>query len=286
MRFLLEADGDPFAAARAARDAGLDGVLFAETAACRAPLVVVAAVAPVVAGILLAAEVTLGDRHPIEVAEEAAVTDLVAGGRLIVVAKPARDDTFGEALDLLRTCWAARPFAFDGPTWRVPARLPRNEHNLEDRVRVTPAPLQSRLELWTAGEWPDETRALGHLAPAPRDAVRDLTSAPRDAAPDLAPAPRDAAPDLAAGWARAEAAVGPALIGAPRARRHRFSPRLVDELRAGRAAFGQDWAVVRAAAADAVGIGADVRPLVQLDRLPAGIEAHWALRYDQPIGSF
>ena len=48
--------------------------------------------------------------------------------------------------------------------------------------------------------------------------------------------------------------------------------------------FG-NWAVVRATAAEAARIGADFRPLVQLDRLPAGIEAHWALRYDQPIGS-
>jgi alkanesulfonate monooxygenase SsuD/methylene tetrahydromethanopterin reductase-like flavin-dependent oxidoreductase (luciferase family) len=160
MRFLLEAAGDPFDAARAARDAGLDGVLFGE-------LLVAAAVAPSVDGILLAAEVPLGDRHPIEVAEEAAVTDLIACGRLIVVAKPV-DDTFAEALDLLRACWAARPFTFDGPTWRVPARLPQNQHNVEDRVRVTPAPLQPRLELWTAGPEPDPARALGHLAPQVR----------------------------------------------------------------------------------------------------------------------
>lgn len=263
MRFLLEPlDGeDVFAAGRAARDAGLDGVLFAATTALPAPLLVAAAVAPVVDGILLAAEVPLGDRHPIEVAEEAAVTDLAAAGRLIMVARPAgHETTFGEALDLLRTAWAARPFAFEGATWRVPARLPQNEHNLEERVRVTPAPLQPRLDLWTAGAAPDAARALGHLA--------------------------DHADGLAEAWARAEATLGPALIGAPRARRHVFSPGLVDELRAGRAAFGQDWAVVRASVADAARIGAEVRPHVQLDRLPAAIEAHWRLRYDQPIGSF
>jgi alkanesulfonate monooxygenase SsuD/methylene tetrahydromethanopterin reductase-like flavin-dependent oxidoreductase (luciferase family) len=257
MRFLLEAEGDPFEAARAARSAGLDGVLFAETEAFPAPLVVAAAVAPVVDGILLAAEVSLGDRHPIEVAEEAAVTDLASGGRLIVVAKPV-NDAFGEALDLLRMCWAARPFAFEGPTWCVPARLPQNEHNLEDRVRVTPAPLQSRLELWTAGESPDPHRALGHLAAA----------------------------SPGAGWARAEASLGRALIGVPRARRHVFGSGLVEELLAGRAGFGQDWAVVRASAADAAAIGTEVRPRVQLDRLPEGLEAHWALRRDQPIGRF
>ena len=261
MRFLLEPVGDELEAARAARDAGLDGVLLAPTPSLPAPLVVAAALAPVVDGILIAAEVSLGDRHPIEVAEEAAVCDLIAAGRLIVVARPAVTETFGEALDLLRTAWAARPFDFAGPTWRVPARLPQNEHNLEHRVRVTPAPLQPRLELWTAGKTPDGERALGHLAGT------DLNG-------------------LGEAWARAERALGPALIGVPRARRHDFSPRLIEELRAGRAAFGQDWAVVRATAAEAIRIGADVRPLVQLDRLPPGIEAHWALRYDQPIGSF
>jgi hypothetical protein len=276
MRFLLEAEGDPFAAARAARAAGLDGVLFAETAEWPAPLVLAAAVAPVVDGILLAAEVSLGDRHPIEVAEEAAVTDLVAGGRLIVVAKPV-NDAFGEALDLLRTCWAARPFATAGPTWHVPAGLPRNEHNLEERVRVTPAPLQARLELWTAGPEPDAQRGLGHLAAAFGEGA---AASARAAAADPASA------RLATAWTRAEAALGPALIGAPRARRHVLSPRLVGELREGRAAFGQDWAVVRGTAADAAHLGADVRPHVQIDRLPAGIEAHWALRNDQPLGSF
>jgi alkanesulfonate monooxygenase SsuD/methylene tetrahydromethanopterin reductase-like flavin-dependent oxidoreductase (luciferase family) len=93
MRFLLEpagVDGLPAAleAAHAARAAGLDGLLLSRSAALPAPLVVAAAVGPAVADILIAAEVTLGDRHPVELAEEAAVTDLAAGGRLVLVAAP------------------------------------------------------------------------------------------------------------------------------------------------------------------------------------------------------
>jgi alkanesulfonate monooxygenase SsuD/methylene tetrahydromethanopterin reductase-like flavin-dependent oxidoreductase (luciferase family) len=258
MRFLLEPPdldglGAALDAAGAARDAGLDGILFAATTALPAPLIVAAAVAAAVPGILVGAEVTLGDRHPIEVAEEAAVTDLVAAGRLLLVVAPAagQADAFAEALDLLRHGLAARPFRFRGEHWTVPARLPQNEHNLEERVRVTPAPLQPRLELWTSGAGPDAARALGHLAGAHEDP--------------------------AAAWRAAEAALGPALIGAPRARRHDYAGAngLVDALRAGRRAFGQDWAVVRAPAALALEIGREVRPRVQLDRLPAGLEDHW-----------
>jgi hypothetical protein len=263
MRFLLEPEDvatldAAVAAGRAARDAGLDGVLLRPSPALPAPLVVAAALAPAVDGILIAAEVPLGDRHPIEVAEEAAVTDLAAAGRLVLVATPAPgcEAVFGEALDLLRTAATARPFRFEGERWTVPARLPQNEHNLEDRTRVTPAPLQPRLEVWTSGAaGPDPRRALGHLAPAAADPS-----------------------ELCAAWARAEAALGPALIGAPRARRHDVADpaALIAALRAGRLAFGQDWAVVRAPSARAARIGREVRPHVQLDRLPPGLEDHWA----------
>lgn len=264
MRFLLEpADvddlGSAIAAARAARDAGLDGLLLAPSRPLPAPLVVAAALATEVDGILLGVEVPLGDRHPIEVAEEAAVTDLAAGGRLVLAATPApgHEAVFGEALDLLRSALAARPFAFVGERWTVPARLPQNRHNVEDRVCVTPAPLQPRLELWTsgAGAGPDELRALGHFAPAGGDLS-----------------------ELASAWERAERALGPAAIGAPRARRHVYDgpAPLVAALRAGRRAFGQDWAAVRAPAEAALEIGREVRPRVQLDRLPPGLEEHWA----------
>jgi acyl-CoA synthetase (AMP-forming)/AMP-acid ligase II len=246
MRFLLDPPDlagldDALTAARAARDAGLDGVYLTATPQLPAPLIVAAAIAPAVDGLLIAAEVELGDRHPIELAEEAAVADLVAAGRLILVVAGAD----GETLDLLRHAFAARPFSFEGTRWRVPARLPHNEHNLEARVRVTPAPLQPRLELWTAGGEPDAQRALGPVA------------------------------DGAVSWGRAEAALGPALIGVPRGRRHVLDDDLVDALRDGRRQFGQDWALVRAPAADASRIGREIRPRVQLDRLPDGLEEHW-----------
>ena len=167
MRFLLEqraADGlDALVGlATAAHAAGLDGVLVEE-------LVSASAVAARVDEILVAAEVELGVRHPLEVAEEAAVTDLVAGGRLVLVVRPAAgaDERFAEELDVVRHALAARPFRFEGDALQVPANLPQNVHLPEHRVRVTPAPAQVRLEVWGAGAAARRTtleRALGHLA--------------------------------------------------------------------------------------------------------------------------
>ena len=172
MRFLLEcADAasldDLVAAGEAAHREGLDGVLLVATEVLPAPLVAAAALAARVPDIRLAVEETLGDRHPLELAEETAVVDVASGGRALLVVRPAvgREAVFGEALDLLRHCFAAAPFRVEGPEWHVPANLEQNVHNLERRVRMTPAPVQPRLELWTSGAGRSEgaRRGLGHL---------------------------------------------------------------------------------------------------------------------------
>ena len=263
MRFLLEPplDGgidDLVAAGEAAHAAGLDGVLLARTPAVPAPLVGAAALAARVPDIRIAAELEVGDDHPLEIAEEATVVDVGCGGRLILVVRPlpGREDRCGEALDLLRTAFAARPFSFAGRTWRVPANLPENVHAVEHRTRLMPAPCQPRLEVWGAGAAREATftRGLGYLAD-----VDDAREALGDA------------------WHRAAAALGPAAIGAVRAGRERWTgpDELVARLRIGRDAFAQDWAVVAAPAAAAWDIGTAVRPRVQLASLPAGLEEHW-----------
>ena len=110
MRFLLEHGGEGsldelVGLALAAHAAGLDGILVHE-------LVAAAAVSSRVDEVLVAAEVELGRRHPVEVAEEAAVVDLIAGGRLVLVARPApgAEETFAEHLDVVRHALAPRPF--------------------------------------------------------------------------------------------------------------------------------------------------------------------------------
>ena len=261
MRFLLEPPeprtlDDLLRCAEAALASGLDGVLLREWAALPGSLVSAAAVAARVEDVLVAAEVEVGRRHPVEIAEEAAVTDLTAGGRLILVVRPApgAPGSFVESLDVIRHAFSARPFDFLGEHWQVPANLPQNVNAPDERIRVTPAPAQPRLEVWGVGPARSAAleRALGHLADLEDD---------------------DGA--LASAWRAAERF--PASIGAPRARRERWDgpAALVGRLRRARDAWGQDWACVVAPAEAAPEIGSLVRPRVQLHRLPAGLEQFW-----------
>jgi alkanesulfonate monooxygenase SsuD/methylene tetrahydromethanopterin reductase-like flavin-dependent oxidoreductase (luciferase family) len=263
MRFLLEpeptTDLDALTeTARAAHACGLDGVLLRQSPALASPLMAASALAARVGEIRLAVEVDVGDRHPFELAEEVAVVDLTSGGRLLVVARPAPGaaDVYDEALDLLRTALAARPFRFEGRRWRVPALLEQNEHGLDTHVRLMPAPAQWRLEVWGADAGRDAAlaRSLGYLAEADDDPA-----------------------ELGAAYARSADAFGPAAIGAVRARRERLdTPQdLVVRLRDGREAFGQDCAVVPGGAGAAHVLGTYVGPRVQLNRLPPGLEEHW-----------
>jgi alkanesulfonate monooxygenase SsuD/methylene tetrahydromethanopterin reductase-like flavin-dependent oxidoreductase (luciferase family) len=261
VRFLLEHPAprgldDLVAGAEAARAAGLDGVLMTEWKELPGALVSAAAVAARVDEVLVAAEVAVGARHPVEIAEEAAVTDLGCGGRLVLVARPSVEspERYAESLDVIRHALGARPFRFEGEHWCVPANLPQNVDQPEERVRVTPAPAQPRLELWGAGPGMPAAleRALGHLA---------------DAADDPA--------GLAAAWAAAEAA--PATVGAPRGRREPWNgpDDLLRRLQEGRSAFGQDWACVVGPPEAAPEIGSLVRPRVQLHVLTPGLEEFW-----------
>ena len=263
MRFLLEPppDGDLdqiTAAAEAAYANGLDGVLIRRSRWSPDPLVTVAALAARVAEIRIAAELELGEQHPFEVAENAAVTDLTTGGRLILVTRPAGSlEDYAEALDLLRTALTPRPFRFEGRRWRVPANLPENEFGQERLVRLTPAPAQPSLPVWGAGtgRGPALERGLGHLADS-----------------------EDPADDLGAAYARAASSLGPAAIGAPRARREALDSgpeALVARLLAGREQFGQDWAVVLGGPDEAAVIGRRVRPRVQLEHLHPSLIALW-----------
>jgi alkanesulfonate monooxygenase SsuD/methylene tetrahydromethanopterin reductase-like flavin-dependent oxidoreductase (luciferase family) len=263
MRFLLEPDGvgDPAALVHeteAARAAGLDGIMLRQGPGLPAPLITAAALAARVPDLLLAVELDLGDRHPFEVAEEAAVVDLASGGRLLLVVRPAAgaEADFGEAVDLIRTALTPRPFRFEGHRWRVPANLPENEHGLESHVRLTPAPAQVQLPIWGAGAGRDAAleRGLGYLADREADGVA-----------------------LGVAHARAAETLGPVAIGAPRGRRERLvdANELVDRLREGRTTFGQDWAVVTGDAETAASLGTRVRPRVQLHRLDPALEALW-----------
>lgn len=262
MRFLVEASPEATFAeilesSQAAQQAGLDGVMLIPTPTQPAPLVTAAAIAGAVPDILIAAEVPLGERHPLEVAEEASVVDQCSAGRLVLVVRPApaAEADFAEAVSLLQTAFASRPFRFEGTRWRVPANLPENVHNIEHRTRLMPPPLQPRLELWASGV-PVRfaiAHALGHVADGSTagEQLRDEWHGAQDLP-----------------WG----------VTLPRVRRDRWDTcgQLLARLKEGRATFGQDWCVLRAPASALFDVGRALAPRIQLDGLPAGLDEHWS----------
>ena len=116
---------------------------------------------------------------------------------------------------------------------------------LETEVRLTPSPAQVRVEIWGAGAGIEAAlaRGLGYLAGAQDDPLA-----------------------LSAAYDRVAEALGPAAIGAPRARREALddSDVLVDRLRAGRensVRTGRSWPAVPE---QADVLGRRVRPRVRL----------------------
>lgn len=232
-----------------------------------APLVVAAALAAATSGLRLAACVDAGP-HPVTIAEEAAVADLACGGRLVLGLSGDDEPLLAETVDVLLAAFAARPFRHDGVRWRIPARLP--EHELaEQRVRVAPAPAQLELPVWLAG--------LAGPAVAHERCLSFVSSDAFDAADQ---------------WARAERLLGAA---SRRLRRPALAPvecgadgkiaidPLVARLRAERDAWSLDVLII--ALPPDLGsrerhralrtVATSVRPRLQIDRLPDGLEGYW-----------
>jgi alkanesulfonate monooxygenase SsuD/methylene tetrahydromethanopterin reductase-like flavin-dependent oxidoreductase (luciferase family) len=201
--------------ARRAEALGFDAVWLDERD-LGAPLVVAAAVAAQTTGLRLIACVDAGP-HPVTLAEEAIVADLASNGRLVLVVRSDDAELLGETVEVLQLAFAARPFRHDGPRWRIPAGLPEHEA-LGERLRVTPAPAQLQLPVWTAGGAGAEVAATRGVA-MPR--VRHYDNAD------------------------------------------------VERLRADE----PDIAVLDTA--DLAHVAAHVRPRVQLDALPDGLEGDW-----------
>lgn len=92
--------------------------------------------------------------HPVRMAEDAAVVDVLSGGRLdlglapgyrtlefaaLGVPKSERGARTDEILEILRHAWTGEPFAYDGAHYPIP------------EVTVTPTPLQDPLPVWIGG---------------------------------------------------------------------------------------------------------------------------------------
>jgi alkanesulfonate monooxygenase SsuD/methylene tetrahydromethanopterin reductase-like flavin-dependent oxidoreductase (luciferase family) len=274
MRFAWALSGavaDAATEAAEAEAAGFDAVWIDRADVEPAPLA--AHVAAATTGLRVGVTAALGDDHPVELAEQMAVADLALNGRLVLAVQPApgTESRFAEALDLLLECFGSHPFRHEGEGWRVPANLPANVFNVEDRLRVTPAPAQFELPVWVAG-------AVGRDAAAERGLGVLI-----DASEDV-----DA---VTAWWAQTRAERSAMTRRMRRGQRWLVpgatwgldADAAVDELRARRRAVDLDLVVAEAGGVDAADRSAVmtalmrlVRPRVQLDRYPPGLEEHWA----------
>jgi alkanesulfonate monooxygenase SsuD/methylene tetrahydromethanopterin reductase-like flavin-dependent oxidoreductase (luciferase family) len=223
-----------------------------------------AIIASALAGVTSSVRVGLRLRtgvNPVLLAEEAAVADLVLGGRLVLAlaAGPGGGEELDETVEVVLSGLAPRPFAHDGPQWKIPANFPTNVET-EHRVLVTPTPAQIELPVWVTGPGgPAVATRLGLAYAGTADESTD---------------------DLEAVWAGIDAALGPA---SARLRRPAVRP-LADELdvaatvaslRAEQQAWGLDVAILHAPAAALETIAREIRPRVQLDSLPRGLDEFW-----------
>lgn len=238
-----------------------------------APLVLASGTGPAVQGMLIAAAVDAGV-HPVSLAEEASVADLSSGGRLILCLGSDDPGLLAETIEVLFASFAARPFAHVGERWSVPAHRPEHAR-AEARVLVTPSPAQIELPIWLAGAAAAEVAATHALTP-----VSGVTDRP---------------PAAQARWTALQARLGPA---AGRLRRPALrhietdeegnfdAPALTESLRSEQRLWGLDLLVASFPAALAHEprrramrlLATYVRPRLQLDRLPDGLETHWAAR--------
>jgi alkanesulfonate monooxygenase SsuD/methylene tetrahydromethanopterin reductase-like flavin-dependent oxidoreductase (luciferase family) len=178
--------------------------------------------------------------HPVNLAEEVAVADLVLGGRLVLALGPG-DGGLGqltETVEVVLAGQAPRPFAHDGPQWTIPANLPGNLET-ETRVRVTPTPAQIELPVWITG--PDAAAVAAEFGLSYVGGVEENSDV------------------LVATWTAIEAALGPAAARLRRPAVRRFGdgfdvPAALASLHAEQEAWGMDVALldVPAAALDAI----------------------------------
>jgi Luciferase-like monooxygenase len=262
------------AEATSAEDAGFD-LVWIDAAAAGQPahtsFAMAAALAPHLRALSVGVVVHLGVDHPIYSVEEAAVTDQLLGGRLVTClhAAPGAEYRFAEAVEVFMAGLSPRPFRHEGAVWRVPANLPENVFNTEQRLRVTPTTAQIEPVVWVTGGPAAQAVAAGHgLAYV-----------------------AESGDDGAEAWPAIAAALGARAL---RLRRPARWPvvladgeldvhRLVGELTAAERGWGLDTAILRLPAQlDEAGrrrvvrrIAHDVRPRVQLEQLPPGLSEYW-----------
>ncbi|HEY8762220.1 MAG TPA: LLM class flavin-dependent oxidoreductase [Candidatus Dormibacteraeota bacterium] len=157
-----------------ADQAGFDRVCFNEhhfspDGYLPSPMTVAAAVAARTQRIKIGLRMAvLTFRHPVQIAEEIAVLDILSGGRIEVgfgagyrqpefdaygISLAERPSRMVEAIEIVRRCWEEEVFDFDGRHWRLRG------------VRATPKPVQKpRPRIVIGGHWVAAARRAARIA--------------------------------------------------------------------------------------------------------------------------
>lgn len=128
---------------------------------------------------------TMSYTHPVRIAEDAAVLDVLCGGRLILCAGTGyRPDEFAaygltskgkrgrlrEILEILPLAWRAAPFIYEGNYFRVPASVedetvdgPSANDGGAVPLEVFPKPIQNPIPIWMAAFGNVGVRQAGRL---------------------------------------------------------------------------------------------------------------------------
>lgn len=160
------------AEARAAEESGFKSIFFGEhhqdgDGFVPSPLVLAAAVAAQTSLEVGTSVLLLPLHHPIKVAEDAAVVDLISSGRLKLgvgigyqqadfdlfqVPKPQRVERFTEGIEILRKAWTGERFSHEG------------KHFQFKDVRVMPRPhAEGGIPLWIGGIEPPAIARAAHI---------------------------------------------------------------------------------------------------------------------------
>lgn len=155
-----------------AEEVGFDSVWLAEhhftqEGACSSPETAAAAVAVRTRAVRIGVFSTITLTNPLYIAEDIAVLDSIANGRVIVAPQAdcrpeelfgynvTADNTearFAEALEVILKAWAPTSFAHEGKYWRLPGKDLRGNPFAEGitEINVTPKPAQLAIPVWMA----------------------------------------------------------------------------------------------------------------------------------------
>jgi alkanesulfonate monooxygenase SsuD/methylene tetrahydromethanopterin reductase-like flavin-dependent oxidoreductase (luciferase family) len=152
---------------------------FSPERQCPSPFLTGTAVAMRTSRIKIGVYTTMTFAHPIRVAEDAAVLDVLSAGRLILcagtgyrkeefaaygVAAEGKRSRIRESLEILCLAWADEPFVYRGKYFTIPAVSPDDTTGEEyPPLSVFPKPIQNPIPIWMAAFGNVGVRQAGRL---------------------------------------------------------------------------------------------------------------------------